>query len=107
MISYSEYKLKGYKNIAKVMRYYKKHMKLFIGFFALTLLVAVANFLVPFLQGTIIEDISSAKNRTAITFSLILSSGNFLSLKGNAIFSYTFRWGKRAYFWNTVFTGRL
>ena len=52
MISYKEYKLKGYKNIAKVMKYYKKHMKLFIGFFSITLLVAVMNFLVPFLQGT-------------------------------------------------------
>lgn len=78
MISYSEYKLKGYKNIAKVMQYYKKHMKWFVGFFVFTLLVAAINFLTPFLQGTIIEDISSDKYRPAIMFAAILFGLEFI-----------------------------
>ena len=31
-------------------------------------------------------------------------SGTFFTRSPNAIFSYTLRWGKRAYLWNTVFT---
>ena len=91
MITYKEYKLKGYKNIAKVMKYYKKHMKLFMGFFGITLLVAVMNFLVPFLQGTIIEDISSARYKTAITFSAILFGIEFLHHVVNVINTYFYK----------------
>ena len=41
-----------------------------------------------------------------LLFSMICF-GSFFSFNPNAILSYTFRWGNKAYFWNTVFTGRL
>ena len=40
----------------------------------------------------------------SVTLSLISFSLIFFKRRGKAIFSYTFKWGKRAYFWNTVFT---
>ena len=39
-----------------------------------------------------------------ITSSFIVFSSVFFILKGKATFSKTFKWGKRAYFWNIVFT---
>lgn len=91
MITYKEYKLKGYKNIAKVMKYYKRHMKLFVGFFVITLLVAIINFLVPFLQGTIIEDISSGSYKPAITFAAILFGLEFIHHVVRVINTYFYK----------------
>ena len=39
-----------------------------------------------------------------ITFWSMTSLLIFLIFSPKAIFSYTLRWGKRAYFWNTVFS---
>ena len=44
--------------------------------------------------------------RTFLTRLSISSTGTFWSFSPNAMFSYTSRCGKRAYLWNTVFTGR-
>ena len=41
------------------------------------------------------------------TLGRMVSSGSFFSRRPKATFSYTFRCGNSAYFWNTVFTCRL
>ena len=50
---------------------------------------------------------SITKESISLTFSLISFLGTCFSRRGKAMFSNTFRWGNRAYFWNTVLTFRL
>ena len=49
----------------------------------------------------------STISRTLFTFFLISSFGSFLSLSPNAILSYIFICGNKAYLWNTVLIGLL
>ena len=45
--------------------------------------------------------------RACFTFFSMVAPGSFFSFSPKAMLLNTLRWGKRAYFWNTVFTGRL
>ncbi len=83
-------KMKGYKNLKKVFRYYRRHPFLFFSYIAITMVYGILSFVSPILIGQIVDNITKSMFEPAIGFAALLfgisTFGNSLALVNVRVF---------------------
>lgn len=78
-------KIKGFKNLAKYLKYFKKYKLLCIGFWGLLLICGVISFFVPLILGYVINDIAVGNFDSAVTWAWKLFALELVNLALNVL----------------------